>query len=168
MQKTLIILLLVIAGNLATAADYKLDTDGAQHLMNIPSKLPNPTQVNIYLNGPKVGPTKPSLWPVIPSERPDYTTTNQEEIAGLMITLRRENDKLRIEDQFRLKGYTYFLVLFQETNHTVVQVSIFEPLNYKTKSCSILPQDGVGSIYYNEQIGEWLHSRVKVPAKESR
>jgi hypothetical protein len=157
------VMLLGVTATLALAgeaADYQLDLEGAQHLMTTTPGLPNPTRVEVVRFGPGRGPDSEKIW-LARKSKPDYSTTNQTEIMGLMSALRAGDNRFRIENMSLHRGYTHLLRLFQETNRTVVEARIFEPIEYKTNSCAILPRDGVGSVYYSPKLGPWLHSHTR-------
>jgi hypothetical protein len=138
---------------------YQLDLEGAQHLFDVPSGLATPTRVDVHRFGPGRGPDSGKVFSPLPRGQPEASTTNQTEILDLMSALRARDNRWRIENESILQGHTYLLSLFQETNRTVIEIRVFEPKAYTNSVCSILPRNGVGSVYYSPRIGSWIHSR---------
>jgi hypothetical protein len=146
----------------AYCSDFEVDYKAAGNLWNTHPSVANPTRVDLYVEGPKRGVGSKYLGFSLPSGIPVLSVTNHDDIDNLMIAIRNCDNRFHIENMHQLEGYTYNLFLFQETNKTVIQVRVFEPLDLKKTSCAILPRDdGVGAVYYSEQIGPWLHAQLK-------
>ncbi len=77
-------------------------------------------------------------------------------MSGLLVS----DNKERITAISRRQGYTYHLLLIQETNKTVMHFRIFETTDPRTNWCSVYPCSDSGFGYFNDQIGSRLHSHL--------
>ena len=137
----------------ASVGAYDLDMDPA-------AGPPHPSRVDIYVMGPEVGFDSSFTWLVTHTASPKYSTTNASVISALVHALYDGDLEHRIDNVNRMRGYTYHLLLFQDTNHTVMHFKVFEPLNSKTNLCAVYPVANVHTIYYNGEIGAWLHAHI--------
>lgn len=152
----------------ADVSNYKLDTEGPIIYSSWP---PPTTQVNIYVIGPRVGPDDfyTFTWVLLHAgPKPTYSTTNSSEISSLMHPLYDQNDSQNkdknLSNVSRTLGYTYHVLLFQDTNHTVMHFRVFEPfkpLEGKTNLCEVYPMSLTHTVYCNNKISSWLHARIK-------
>ena len=152
-------LLLSLSAIAANVRNYALDLDG-------PDKLhtwsPHPSRVDIYVAGPRLGFDPSFTWLILHSKVPDYSTTNRSEISTLISALDKVDIDARIENISLTEGYTYHLLLFQDTNRTVMHFRVFEPMERKTNLYAIYPVAHAHNLYINDSIGPWLNARINI------
>jgi len=154
--------LLVAAGDVV----YKLDVNTPADLVfTYPHGPPLPGRLDVYRTGPRVGPDDWETPESLCRRPPSYSVTNQSELTELVSKLRQHDehyDARRIPNVPTHRGYTYHLLLFNEDSKTVMHFRVFEPSDTNTIWMQVWPRSRTGFCYFNDQIGEWLRSRVKL------
>ena len=139
------------------ASDYNLDRHHA-----LENSLPFPNHVDLYLTGPKEGIDK-YMFDWLPTGKAGYSTTNNAEIAGLLKILENRDYQQRITNSGSKIGYTYHLLLFNDANKTVIHYYVFDLNDTNTAWCNVFPRSETGTIWFNKEIGSWLHERLNTP-----
>jgi len=139
---------------------YTLDLQGPVHVTESPMPLPLPTEVDVYITGPRVyidkSDTPWGLW----KNPPLWSSTNLTEITALISALQVTDNTERISQVSRRAGYTYHLLLIQKQTKTVMHFRVFETTEIKTSWCDVFPRSDTGLGYFNNRIGSWLRSHL--------
>jgi len=156
---------LLLAGTPANAAvdNYKLDLANPVRITESPGRISPPTRVDIYLTGPRTYIDKADTPWRLAKQPPMCSLTNSAEIDELISVLRVLDNKERITKVRKRVGYTYHLLLFQDSDDTVMHFRVFESTEIDSAWCFVSPRNDIGFVYFNNQIGTWLHSHVKGP-----
>jgi hypothetical protein len=150
----------------ADVGNYKVDLERPAHLLELPQTIEMPTRVDIHVAGPTVDHDKSSVRELL-RRPPVYSTTNELEILSMVRALRENDNKERVTNATKHKGYTYHLLLFQDSDHTVMHFRVLEFADIKTDWYNVWPRSDTGFGYFNKPIGPWLHSRVHLVATNS-
>jgi len=163
-------LALIFAVSLSTqAADsYRLDLAGPVHVTELPAtpRVAVPTRVDVYVTGPRTYIDKSVTPASLEKKVPTLSVTNAVEITNLMAVLQVNDNKARITNVTKHQGFTYHLLIRQETNKTVMHFRVFEPNDIRTKWCDVYPRSQPEFAYFNDQIGQWLHAHMDLSSNE--
>ncbi len=146
---------------LVEAADYKLDLEGPLHVRNTraDSRFQIPDRVDIHVTGPAKGIDK-SHHSYFEQLVPPCRMINRAEITNLVAVLGVFDIKERITNSARLRGYTYHLLMYNDDSGSLMHFRVFQPTELKTPWCLADSKNDSGAVYFNDQIGGWLRSRM--------
>jgi len=135
------------------------------HLGDDPPTLKPPTRVEVYATGLGTGFDMTSAEYFLEKGKPQCVVTNSSEISDLLSVLQKSNSEQKIYNIFKTQGYEFHLFLFQDQDKTVMHLRVFEPVENKRHLLAISAESTAKSVVYNDQIGQWLHARVKAENK---
>ena len=158
------LILLVFAVMPVAAGDaYKIDRINAIHLADDPPTLSPPARVQIYFTGLGVGFDKTTAEFLLRRGNPQCVITSSSEIGKLLSILRENNVEQSLNNINKTQGYSTHLLLFDETQKSVLHLRIFEPVNDTNNLCAVYPECTTKFVQYNERMGRWLRGHVKYP-----
>ncbi len=146
----------------ASAQTYTLDLEGPALLGNDPPRRPNPTRADIFVRGPAKYINEAETPRTLLRTNPDCSVTDATEISKLVEILSHHDVKQRIVNVNRLRGLTFHVLLYQESNKTLMHFRIFEPTDFQTSWWDVYPRSDTGFGFFNEEIGPWVHARIKL------
>jgi hypothetical protein len=92
-----------------------------------------------------------------------HVVTNLSLIKDFVGSLKDNDNTARIANAPTRRGHTYHVLLFQQTNHTVMHFRVFEPIDTNTVWTFIVPRSHPGFAYMNKEILPWIKAHVKFP-----
>jgi hypothetical protein len=155
---SILLLLVSLAWGLAEDDNYQLDLLGPDSTY---PWTPLPNKVEIYASGPSIGYDEELTWFLLHGRKPDYLTTNHDEILNLVAGLNERNggDHVKVTGE---KGYTFHLLFFRKSDGTLMHYRVFDPLNNMTNLVNVYPLSVNHHSYSNNKVGYWLHERINV------
>lgn len=154
------IALLMLSILVLSAQTYKLDLERGTQLRDLPPKVPAPSRATIHVTGPGKGIDR-ARYDKLAAQTPSVSITNSADLVELMSVLRNGDTQPRIPNVSKHSGCTYHLLLYYETDKTVLHVKIFEALDLTTEWSYVYPQSIAGSVYFNAAIKTWLSRYVQ-------
>ena len=150
----------------ALCGTYVLDTDGPLHLTDTPHSWTMPDRLSIYVTTAQKYRLK-SIYDYdrLQPHRPAYSSTNKDEIIGLVSLLQQKDVSSRLTINNDTVVVVYHILLFRDSDMTVMHYRIFQPVVVKSNWYMVYPVTRLGYCYFNMTIGPWLHSRIKHPER---
>ena len=145
---------------------YVFDADTPLHLTDTYHSWTMPTRLSIYVTMPReYGGRTYYDYNSLQTHRPVYSSTNNDEITGLISLLQQEDYAERITNINKTVVVAYHILLFRDSNMTVMHYRIFQPVAMKSDWCRVYPVTSTGFFYHCKTIGAWLHARIKHPER---
>jgi len=144
-----------------STGSYKLDLDGPEQLIDRRLDGPVPNRVEIYVTGPRIYIDKSETPASLSKKAPACIVTNKTDISEMVSILSEDDNKDRLTNVMRRRGYTYHVLLFHDDDKKVMHFRVFKTTDVETSWMHVYPRAYPEFVYFNHRVGSWLHSHVK-------